>query len=230
MQCNPIVIDGVLYATTPRLRVIALDAANGKLLWSFDPNEGKKVMGKYRNRGLAYWQGRVFVTARIFFSRWMRRPASWFPVSARKAAWICARVWAASRKISPSPTPRPGWVYKDLLIMGSMMSESLPSPPGHIRAFDARTGKMRWIFHTIPHPGEFGYETWPKDAWTYSGAANNWAGMTVDEKRGLVFAPQIGRNGLLRRGPRGRQSLRQLPHRPQRGHRQARVAFSGCPP
>src|SRR5436190_10206799 len=70
-----------------------------------------------------------------------------------------------------------------------MMSETLPSPPGHIRAYDTRTGKIRWTFHTIPHPGEFGYETWPKEAWKYSGSANNWAGMTVDEERGLVFAP-----------------------------------------
>ena len=83
----------------------------------------------------------------------------------------------------------PGVVYKDLLILGSLVSEGLPSAPGDIRAFDARTGEMRWSFHTIPHPGEFGYDTWPKDAWTYSGGANNWAGMVVDHKRGLVFAP-----------------------------------------
>src|SRR5260370_9379867 len=69
------------------------------------------------------------------------------------------------------------------------MSEVPPSPPGDIRAYDVRTGKMRWSFHTIPHPGEFGYDTWPKDAWKYSGSANNWAGMSVDEKRGLIFVP-----------------------------------------
>ncbi len=83
----------------------------------------------------------------------------------------------------------PGVVYKDLLILGNVSSESLPAAPGDIRAYDLRSGKLRWSFHTIPHPGEPGYETWPKDAWQYSGAANNWAGMTVDEKRGLVFAP-----------------------------------------
>src|SRR5207247_988726 len=95
----------------------------------------------------------------------------------------------------PFPTRRssdlstPGVIYQDLLILGGLMSEDLPSPPGDIRAYDVRTGKMRWSFHTIPHPGEFGYDTWPKDAWKYSGSANNWAGMAVDEKRGLVFAP-----------------------------------------
>ena len=80
-------------------------------------------------------------------------------------------------------------MYKDLLILGSIVSEDLPSAPGDIRAFDVRTGKLRWRFHTIPHPGEFGYESWPKDAWTYSGGANNWCGMSLDEKRGLVFVP-----------------------------------------
>jgi quinoprotein glucose dehydrogenase len=76
-----------------------------------------------------------------------------------------------------------------MLIVGSLVGEALPAAPGHIRAFDLRTGKLRWIFHTIPHPGEFGYETWPKDAWKYIGGANNWSGMVVDQRRGLVFAP-----------------------------------------
>ena len=83
----------------------------------------------------------------------------------------------------------PGVVYKDLLIVGGREPESLPCAPGDIRAYDVRTGKLRWSFHTIPHPGEFGYETWPKDAWKYSGAANNWGGMAVDTRRGIVFAP-----------------------------------------
>jgi quinoprotein glucose dehydrogenase len=80
-------------------------------------------------------------------------------------------------------------VYKDLIIFGSATPEQVPAPPGDIRAYDVRTGKIRWTFHTIPHPGEFGYDTWPKDAWKYSGAANNWCGMTVDVARGIVFIP-----------------------------------------
>src|SRR6266508_3506832 len=80
------------------------------------------------------------------------------------------------------------WI-KDLLIVGSVVSETLPAAPGHIRAYDVRTGKLRWTFHTIPQPGEFGYGTWPKDAWQYIGGVNNWSGMALDEKRGLVFAP-----------------------------------------
>jgi quinoprotein glucose dehydrogenase len=83
----------------------------------------------------------------------------------------------------------PGIIYKDLLIVGDRTPEALPAPTGDIRAYDVRTGKLRWSFHTIPHPGEFGYDTWPKDAWTYTGAANNWAGMSVDAKRGIVYVP-----------------------------------------
>ena len=75
------------------------------------------------------------------------------------------------------------------MIVGGREPETLPAPPGDIRAYDVRTGKLRWSFHTIPHPGEFGYDTWPKDAWKYTGAANNWAGMTVDAKRGIVYVP-----------------------------------------
>ena len=83
----------------------------------------------------------------------------------------------------------PGSIYKDLIIVGGSNPETHPAPPGDIRAFDVRTGALRWTFHTIPRPGEFGYDTWPKDAWKDAGAANNWAGMTVDTKRGIVYVP-----------------------------------------
>jgi quinoprotein glucose dehydrogenase len=83
----------------------------------------------------------------------------------------------------------PGIVYKNLIILGGRNPETLPAAPGYVRAYDVRTGKLRWTFHTIPHPGEFGYETWPKEAWKYSGAANNWAGMAVDRKRGILYVP-----------------------------------------
>ena len=102
----------------------------------------------------------------------------------------------------------PGVIYKDLLIVGGRTSEALPASPGDVRAYDVRTGKLRWSFHTIPHPGEFGYDTWPKDAWTYSGSANNWAGMAVDQKRGIVYVPDGQRGGrFLWREPGGRQSV-----------------------
>ncbi len=193
MQCNPIVVNGVLYATTPKLRVIALDAATGKLRWSFDPNDGAKITHSLRNRGITYWEDgreqRIFVVSR----HWL------YALDAGTGARVtgfgdAGRVDLREglgrdpREVSISPTT-PGIIYRDLLILGSMMSEDLPAPPGDIRAFDVHSGKQRWSFHTIPHPGEFGYDTWPKDAWKYSGAANNWAGMSLDEKRGLVFVP-----------------------------------------
>ena len=122
----------------------------------------------------------------------------------------------------------PAVIYKDLMIVGGRESETLPASPGDIRAYDVRTGKLRWSFHTIPHPGEFGYDTWPKDAWKTSGAANNWAGMTVDVERGIVYVP-TGSAAFDFYGARpdwGR-SVRQLPDRPERRNRRTHLAFSG---
>ena len=192
MQCNPLVVNGVLFATTPKLNVIALDAANGKLLWRFDPHQGRKVLGNIRNRGITYWsdgkQEQIFVTVRQFLyalDAKTGKPVATFGNAGRIDLRDGLR---AGEKQTVSMTT-PGIVYKDLLIVGSITSEGLPTPPGDIRAFDVRTGKSRWTFHTIPRPGEFGYETWPREAWKYSGAANNWTGMALDTRRGLVFVP-----------------------------------------
>ena len=193
MECNPIVAGDTLYATTPRLRVVALDAENGRLRWEFDPNKGEKVIGKQRNRGLTWWGSgadqRLFVVAGHFLyaldpgtGKVIKQFGSDGRVDLR------AGLGRPPETLSVSATS-PGIIYKDLLILGSIVAEDLPSAPGDIRAFDVRTGVTRWTFHTIPHPGEFGYDTWPKDAWKYSGGANNWAGMSLDAARGLVFAP-----------------------------------------
>lgn len=193
MQANPIVIDGILYATTPKLRVIALDAATGKLIWSFDPYEGKGGPGKRRNRGVMYWQEgadrRVYFAADNYF--YALDASTGRPVESFGDGGKIDLRQGFHRDLTgvTISVTTPGVVYKDLLILGSITSEDLPAAPGDIRAFDARTGKLRWSFHTIPHPGEYGYETWPKDAWTYIGGANNWCGMALDEERGLVFAP-----------------------------------------
>ncbi len=192
MQCNPIVVDGALYAVSPKLRVFALDAATGKARWSFDPNQGNRVVGRARNRGVTYWgdgrQQRIFFVSRHFLYA-LDAKAGKPAVEFGNQGIIDLREGLGRPKEDIFITATsPGIVYKDLLILGSLVSETLPSAPGDIRAYDVRTGKVRWSFHTIPHPGEYGYETWPKDAWQYSGGANNWAGMSLDEERGLVFA------------------------------------------
>ncbi len=193
MQCQPLVINGVVYATTPKLRVIALNGATGKLLWSFDPHDGKAVTRKARSRGLMYWAGGT--ERRVYFGvdNWVYsldvatgKPAADFGNDGRID--LRENLGRPPESISITLTT-PGVVFKDLLILGSLVPEGLPSGPGDIRAYDVRTGKLRWSFHTIPHPGEFGYDTWPKDAWTYSGGTNNWAGMALDDKRGIVFVP-----------------------------------------
>jgi Glucose dehydrogenase len=182
-----------LYATTPRLRVIALDAATGKLLWDFDPRKGEKVTGKQRSRGLSYWASgsdrRIFAGLNEYLYSLDARtgkPDTAFGEGGRVDLRKGLRAGSDSLTVRATS---PGVVYKDLLIQGTLVSEDLPAAPGHIRAFDVRTGKVRWMFHTIPQPGETGYETWPKDAWQRIGGVNSWPGLTLDERSGLVFIP-----------------------------------------
>jgi quinoprotein glucose dehydrogenase len=188
MQSNPIVVDGLLYATTPKMRVIALNAETGQEVWSFDPAEGASPQRRYRHRGVTVYKDRVFVTFRNFLYALDRRsgkPIKSFGDNGRIDLRNGLDRPAESITISASS---PGVIFEDMLIMGSTVPETLPGSPGHIRAFDAATGKQRWIFHTIPHPGEFGYDTWPPDAYKISGGANAWAGLSIDPKLGMVFA------------------------------------------
>lgn len=193
LQCNPIVVDGLLLATTPKLRVIALDAATGELRWSFNPYEGSEVTSKKRNRGLMFWQDGPDKHVYFAAGHWFHalavatgNPVESFGENGRVDLRKGLGRDPAGANISVTT---PGAVYKDLLIIGSITSEALPSGPGDIRALDARTGEVRWGFHTIPLPGEYGHDTWPEGAWEYIGGANSWAGITLDEERGLVFAP-----------------------------------------
>ena len=192
LQCNPIVVNGVLYATTPKINVVALDAGTGNLLWRFDPNAGQRVIGKMRNRGVTYWtngtEGRIFVAVRQFLYSLDSKTGKPDPHFGTEGHLDLRDDLGRGHENAVSMTSPP-IAYKNLLIIGSMMGETLPASPGDVRAYDAQTGQLRWSFHTIPHPGEYGYETWPKDAWTYSGAANNWPGMSLDVKRGLVYVP-----------------------------------------
>lgn len=188
-ECNPIVIDGVMYATSARHRVYAIDAASGKKLWSFDPFNGGPGGGVCR--GVTYWEDGndkriLFTGGDILFALDARtgKPISSFGKAGKVSMNIGIR--DNPKNISIKPTS-PGIVYHDLLIMGNEVSELYGAQPGYVRAYNIRTGWLEWTFHTIPQPGEYGYDTWPRDAWKYAGGANDWAGMSLDEKRGIVF-------------------------------------------
>src|SRR3954467_1894499 len=188
MQTNPVVIDGILYATSPKLRVFALDATSGKELWSFDPNGGRPAPSRFRHRGLVVTGDRVLVTYRNklwALSRKTGKPILSFGDSG--AVDMRNAFDRPAERITVSAST-PGVVYGDPFIIGSTARESLPSSPGDIRAYEVKTGKLRWVFHTIPRPGEYGYDSWSPEAWKGSGGANAWSGVTIDQQRGLVFA------------------------------------------
>jgi quinoprotein glucose dehydrogenase len=190
MQSNPIVIDGILYATSPKVRVFALDAATGKEIWSFDPNPGRPAPQRFRHRGLVVTGDRVLVTYRYrlyALDRKTGKPITSFGDSAGYAD-MRNGIDGRSREGMSLGASSPGVVYQGLYIIGNTVPEALPSTPGDIRAFDVQTGALRWTFHTIPRPGEFGYDTWPPDAHKVSGGANAWSGITIDQRRGIVFA------------------------------------------
>ncbi len=188
MQSNPVIIGGVLYAMSPKQRAFALDAATGKELWSFDPTNGKFTGPRIRYRGVVVHDGRVYFNYRYRLfaldATTGRKAAGW----GNDSGWVDLRAGLGRpvEGLSVSAST-PGTVYKDMLIIGTTVPEALPSAPGDIRAYDVATGAIRWTFHTIPHPGEFGYETWPPEAWKVAGGANAWSGVTVDQPRGMVF-------------------------------------------
>jgi quinoprotein glucose dehydrogenase len=195
LETAPLIVGRTLYAYTPRQEVIALDAVTGKLLWKFDSQTifpSERVASR-AERGLSWWHSgnEKRLIANISHYVYALDPATGkiFPAFGDHGRIdLRAGLRDPAKTMSLSITS-PGVIYKDLIILGDATPESLPAPPGDIRAYDVRTGELKWTFHTIPHPGEFGYETWPKDAWTFSGAANNWAGMSLDVERGIVYVP-----------------------------------------
>ncbi|HET9635087.1 MAG TPA: pyrroloquinoline quinone-dependent dehydrogenase [Gemmatimonadaceae bacterium] len=192
IQATPIIIEGVLYTSTPALNIIALRADNGTLIWRFDPFANRQ-RATHVNRGVVFWsdgtQRRVFFTAgRRLYSL---DASSGQPDRAFGDSGSVDLSVGLGRDVSNTDVlaTSPGVVYQDLLIQGTRVGESEGSAPGDIRAYDVHSGKIRWTFHTIPRPGEYGYDTWPVDAWRTAGGANSWAGMTVDAGRGVVYIP-----------------------------------------
>jgi quinoprotein glucose dehydrogenase len=188
MQSNPIIVGGLLYATTPKMRVIALDAATGKEAWSFNPAQPSDPQRRFRHRGVTVYKDRVFFTYRTFLyalDRLTGKPIRGFGDNGRIDLRNGLDRPPESVTVSASS---PGVIFEDMIIMPSTVPETLPGTPGDIRAFDVNTGKQRWIFHTIPHPGELAYDTWPAEAYKIAGGANAWAGLSVDARLGMVFA------------------------------------------
>jgi quinoprotein glucose dehydrogenase len=193
-QTQPIVVGRTLFGYTPTHKAFALDAATGKLLWTFDSG----IAGVGANRGLMFWSSgdvpsrqerRVFAAVDRYV--YALDPDSGKPLADfgdRGRIDLGADLGRDPNTQSVRLTS-PGVIWRDLMIVGGRVGESLPASPGHVRAYDVRSGALRWTFHTIPQPGEPGYETWPKDAWRHTGGANSWPGITLDEKRGLVFVP-----------------------------------------
>jgi len=192
IQATPIIVDGVLYTTTPTLAVIALSADSGSLLWKFDPFANRE-REKHVNRGVVYWADDR--ERRIFFSAGRRLYAldaqTGHPIRTFGDSGSIDLGTGLDRDVTDAQllATSPGVVYKDVLIQGTRVGEEEGSAPGDVRAFDVRTGKVQWTFHTIPRPGELGYDTWPADAWRTAGGANSWGGMAVDVKRGIVYVP-----------------------------------------
>ncbi|MDT7817637.1 MAG: quinoprotein glucose dehydrogenase, partial [Acidobacteriaceae bacterium] len=189
LETNPIIIGRTLFAYTASQKVIALDASTGKLLWKFDSG----LHSSQPARGVAFWSDgrhdRILAGVMNYLYALDADTGKMIP-SFGEQGRIYLRKGLRGDYLSQSVIlTSPGIVYQDLIIVGGRNPETYPSPPGDIRAFDVRSGALRWSFHTIPHPGEFGYSTWPADAWKTAGSANNWAGMALDEQRGIVYVP-----------------------------------------
>jgi quinoprotein glucose dehydrogenase len=185
---NPIVVDDVLYTYGRNGSLIALDAATGKEIWIHEKLNGMT------SRGINYWQSADGKDRRLLFliNNFLQA------VDARtgKSILTFGRNGTVDLREGLLRGERMGWssnspgkVWRDLLILGSTTGEAFISPPGDIRAYSVVTGEKVWQFQTVPQPGEFGYETWPKDAWKYVGGANNWGSLTVDEERGIAYVP-----------------------------------------
>ena len=189
LETNPIVVNGILYGYTPGQKIFAVDAATGQQRWLFDSGGP----GRGNNRGLSYWHSgsdeRILAGVREYvysLDAKTGKPDPNFGDNGRINFSADLRSGASGPGGSLGHPPV---IYKDLLIFAGHSGQVLPADPSPVRAYDVRTGKLRWKFNTIPQPGEYGYDTWPKDAWTYTAGATSWPGMSLDEQRGIVYVP-----------------------------------------
>jgi quinoprotein glucose dehydrogenase len=209
VQCNPLIIDGRLYGVTASAEPFALDAATGQQIWRIrNPSRNNVIM-----RGVSYWEDGD--DKRILYSResWLHaaHAISGEPIiSFGDSGRVSLKSGLGNTVESKYVVSRtPGTIYEDLIIMPLALSEGSDAAPGYIQAFNIRSGQLEWVFKTIPGPGEFGYDTWPADAYknTNVGAANNWSGMSVDRKRGIVYVPTGSAGFDFYGGPRKGSNL-----------------------
>ena len=187
----PVVVRGVVYGRGRNGSLVAVDATTGKELWI------RENMNGMTSRGMNYWESADGRDQRLIFAMnsllqeldaKTGRPIMSFGAN----GVVDLRVGIDGRDpatLGNIQSNTPGEIFQNLLILGSATGEGYMSPPGDIRAYDVLSGKLVWTFHTVPRPGEFGYDTWPKDAWKYVGGVNNWGEMTVDGARGIVYIP-----------------------------------------
>jgi len=196
---NPIVVDGVLYAMAKHSSIVALDATSGKELWSFSTGQRADIFGGVDflgKRGINYWESRDRSDRRLLIAL----NDDLVAIDARTGKAITSfgqngrvdlreGLGRDPKTVTRIQSATPGRIFENLIITGSATGEEYGSPPGDIRAYDVVSGKLTWTFHTVPHPGEYGYDTWPKDAWKYAGGTNAWGEITLDEKRGIAYVP-----------------------------------------
>lgn len=189
LQTSPLVIDGRLYAVTADKKVLALDGSTGGLLWQYDSGNSDWQPA----RGLSYWSdgssGRLFVGIGSDLLSLDAATGELIESFGAKGRVDLRQGLGRDPQTLATFMTTPGAIFRDLIITGFRTSETAPAAPGAVRAYDVRTGALRWTFDIIPKPGQPGHETWPAEAWKTAGGANAWAGMVVDEKRGIVFAP-----------------------------------------
>ncbi|WP_073097945.1 outer membrane protein assembly factor BamB family protein [Cyclobacterium lianum] len=195
MYANPIIIDDLLYFTTPEVNAVALDATTGEEVWVFRPDQYRNDERPFRgrNRGLTYWEDENGENKRILnFVK--DRVYAIDALSGELITSFGENGWIDLRKNLPQDPEEvdfeattQGMVYRNMLIIGGRTPEGAPSTPGDVRGYNALTGEFKWIFHTIPQPGEFGYDTWEFEEGVSYGGTNPWGGLTVDEERGWVF-------------------------------------------
>lgn len=189
LQTSPLIVGRTLYGFTPTQNVFALDAGTGSVVWTFDPGPD----GLQPARGLSYWRDgsdhRLF--AGVMHELWALDPRTGKPIRGfgEDGKIDLRKGLNDQHEANVTYLTSPGVIYRDLIIVGFRTAETKPAAPGAVRAYDVRTGQMKWIFHFIPRPGQPGHETWPEEAWKSAGGANAWAGLVVDEDSGIVFIP-----------------------------------------